>query len=402
MKHRILIVSQYFWPENFKINDIAYALKVKGHHVEIITGKPNYPSGNIFNGYTFWNKNVEYWNGIKIHRTFLVTRGKGGGIRLFLNYISFALFGSIRILFIKNKFDKIIVFQPSPITVGIPSIIAKFKFKAPIYFWVQDLWPASISAAGGVKNKFILKFFNWITIIIYKNCNKILIQSKAFFPYLINQNVDPNKIIYYPNTTESFYNYLDPDINLLETMPKGFKIMFAGNIGEAQSFNTILTAAKILKIEGIHVNWLILGQGRLKKYVEEKIIEFDLIENFKLLGNLPNELMPNYFSCTDVLLVSLKDDPIFSLTIPSKIQSYLASGKPIITSLNGEGSRIIEEANAGFTSKAEDSIELVKVIKKTLTLSHSELLQLGKNARLYYEKEFEREKLINKLELIIF
>jgi glycosyltransferase involved in cell wall biosynthesis len=398
---KILIVSQYFWPENFKINDIALGLKDKGYEVAIITGKPNYPSGKFLNGYSFFNRTVDSWNGIKIYRSALIPRGKGKGLNLFINYFSFVFFGSLRILFIKDSFDKILVFEPSPITVGIPAIIAKIKFKAPIYFWVQDLWPASISAASGIKNKFILNIFNLLTKFIYNHSHKILVQSKAFIPYICKQGINNDKIIYYPNTTEVYYQFKFPVSYLLDTMPKGFKVMFAGNIGEAQSFDTLLKAAKSLKDEGLSVNWLILGDGRLKSYVQEKIFEYNLQENFILMGAFPSEKMPDYFSCADMLLVSLKDNPIFSMTIPSKIQSYLACGKPIIASLNGEGSRIIEEAQAGFTSKAEDSIDLKIAIKKAIGLSHDELLQLGKNARNYFEKEFERTKLINKLELIL-
>lgn len=398
---RILIVTQYFWPENFKINDIAIGLVEKGHRVEILTCKPNYPSGKFINGYTFFNKRVDFWNNIKIHRTPVIPRGKGKGLILFLNYISFSFFGSVRVIFLKRKFDKIIVFEPSPITVGIPAIIAKYKFKAPIYFWVQDLWPASLSAGGGIKNKFIIKGFDLLTRQIYKNSDKILVQSKAFIPYIINQKVDINKLIYYPNTTEKLYRYQSPNTELLSSLPNGFKIMFAGNIGEAQSFDTILTAAKILKTEKKEVYWLILGEGRMKDYVNEKIIEFGLENNFLLLGTYPSDKMPEYFSCADVLLVSLKKDLIFSLTIPSKIQSYMACRKAIIASLDGEGSRIIDEANAGFTSKAEDYHGLVESVKKALLLSNDELFQLGKNARIYFEKEFERDNLIDKLELII-
>ena len=398
---KILIVTQYFWPENFKINDIAHGLKECGHDVIIITGKPNYPSGKFLNGYTFWNKREEFWNGIKIYRSFLIPRGKGRGLQLFCNYISFAIFGSFRILLIRNTFDKIIVFQPSPITVGIPALIAKYKFKAPIYFWVQDLWPASLSAAGGITNKYILNFFNNLTKFIYRYSTKILVQSKAFIPYIVKQNINLEKLVYFPNTTENFYQCKITNFKLLSTMPKGFKIMFAGNIGESQSFDTLLTTAKMLNDESIQINWLILGDGRLKKYVEAKVIEYGLENNFHLLGSYPSDLMPDYFSCADVLLVSLKQDPIFSLTIPSKIQSYLACGKPIIASLNGEGARIIKEAQAGFTTKAEDPIDLKLAIKKAFLLSEPELLQLGKNARTYFEAEFERGQLIKKLELIL-
>lgn len=398
---KILIVTQYFWPENFKINDIALGLKEKGHEVKVITGKPNYPSGKFNIGYTFWNKRVEVWNDIEIYRSSLIARGKGSGIQLFLNYISFAFLASVRILYIRNKFDKIIVFEPSPITVGIPAIVAKYKFKAPLYFWVQDLWPASISAAGGITNKYIIKSFDWLTKYIYQHCTKILVQSKAFIPYILDQKVNPNKLVYFPNTTESFYKFKNPDSELLSKMPNGFKIMFAGNIGEAQSFDTLLATAKMLKKENILVYWLILGEGRYLSYVKAKIVELDLEENFMLLGAHPTDKMPDYFSCANVMLVSLKKDPIFSLTIPSKIQSYLACGKPIIASLDGEGSRIIEEAEAGFTSKAEDPNDLKTAIKKALQLSEKELLQLGKNARRYFENEFERRQLINKLELIL-
>jgi glycosyltransferase involved in cell wall biosynthesis len=398
---KILIVTQYFWPENFKINDIALGLKDNGHEVEILTCKPNYPSGKFTLGYTFFNRRVEYWNNIKIHRSGVIPRGNGNGVHLFLNYISFAFLGSIRALFIRSEFDKIIVFQPSPVTVGIPAILAKYIFKAPIYFWVQDLWPASINAGGGVKNKFIIKIFDWITRIIYSYSTKILVQSKAFIPYILNQNIDIKKLEYYPNTTEIFYQFKYPNSKLVSSLPNGFKIIFAGNIGEAQSFDTLLSTAKMLKEENKLVYWLILGDGRMKNYVKNKITELGLEDNFLLLGAYPTDIMPEYFSCADLLLVSLKKNPIFSLTIPSKLQSYLACGKPIIASLDGEGSRIIEEAKAGFTSKAEDAVALKNSINKALTLSPDELFQLGINARNYFKKEFERSQLIEKLELIL-
>jgi glycosyltransferase involved in cell wall biosynthesis len=398
---KILIITQYFWPENFKINDIALGLNENGHKVEILTCKPNYPSGKFNQGYTFFNKRVEFWNNIKIHRSGVIPRGKGKGLQLFSNYISFAILCSIRALFIRGKFDKIIVFEPSPITVGIPAIFAKYIFKAPIYFWVQDLWPASINAGGGINNKVIIKIFDWITRIIYNHSTKILVQSKAFIPYILNQNIDLKKIEYYPNTTENFYQYKQPNPKLLSSLPNGFKIIFAGNIGESQSFDTLLFTAKILKQENKLVYWLILGDGRMKDYVKTKITEFGLEDNFLLLGNYPSDKMPDYFSCADVLIVSLKKDPIFSLTIPSKVQSYMACGKPIIASLDGEGARIIEEAKAGFISEAEDAFALKDSISKAMALSPSELLQLGINARNYFENEFERSQLIDRLELIL-
>jgi glycosyltransferase involved in cell wall biosynthesis len=398
---RILIVTQYFWPENFKINDIALALKERGHEVLILTGKPNYPNGKFSKGYTFFNNRIEFWNGIKIYRSPIIPRGKGKGIQLFVNYISFSIFASMKLLFIKNKFDKIFVFEPSPITVGIPGIVAKYKFRAPLYFWVQDLWPESISAAGGINNKSVIAVLDWLTRFIYKHSKKVLVQSKAFIPYILNQNPEKDKLVYYPNSTENYYEELSTDQELLKTLPKGIKLMFAGNIGEAQSFDTLLKAASILKKELIDVKWIILGDGRMKGYVNQKIKELNLEDNFFLLGAFPSTEMPKYFSCADALIVSLKKDPIFALTIPSKIQSYLACGKPIITSLDGEGSKIIEEANAGFTSPSEDCEGLVANIKKFLTLSNEEQKTLGQNGRAYFNIEFEREILVDRLEKIL-
>jgi glycosyltransferase involved in cell wall biosynthesis len=398
---RILILTQYFWPENFRINDLAIALKERGHDVTVFTGKPNYPKGVFYEGYTFFNKRVEFWNGIKVYRAPIFPRGKGKGFQLFVNYISFAIFASLKLLFIRDKFDKIFVYEPSPITIGIPGILAKYKFKAPMYFWVQDLWPESISAAGGIKNKSVLTVLNWLTRLIYKHSKKILVQSKAFIPYILNQNIEKTKLVYYPNSTENYFEKLSADQELLKTLPTGIKLMFAGNIGEAQSFDTLLKASLILKRELIDVKWLILGDGRMKEYVNQKIKEFDLVNNFYLLGSFPSTEMPKYFSCADALIVSLKKDPIFALTIPSKIQSYLACGKPIITSLDGEGSKIIEEANAGFTTPSEDYKGLVANIKKLIALSKEEQKILGQNGRDYFNSEFEREILVDKLEEIL-
>jgi glycosyltransferase involved in cell wall biosynthesis len=398
---RILIVTQYFWPESFRINDLSLALKERGHEITVLTGKPNYPKGTFSDGYGFFSKRTELWNGIKIYRSPLIPRGKGKGIQLFVNYFSFAFFASIRMLFINQTFDRIFVYEPSPITVGLPGIVAKFKSKAPMYFWVQDLWPESVSAAGGINNKFVLSFLNWLTKLIYKNSEKVLVQSKAFIPYILNQDIKLTKLIYYPNSTESYYKVTEPTLEKLNKLPKGKILMFAGNIGESQSFDTLLNAAVLLKEYLKDVHWVILGEGRMRDYVQSKIIELNLENTFHLLGAFPSEDMPNFFTCADALIVSLKKGTIFSHTIPSKIQSYLACGKPILTSLDGEGSRVVEEANAGFISPSEDPIAFANIIKKFFDLTIDEQTVLGYNARKYFEIEFERELLVDKLEEIL-
>ena len=268
----ILIVSQYFWPENFKINDVAKGLVAKGYNVSVLTGLPNYPKGKIFEGYSFLKNKKENYDGVTIYRSLVIPRGNGSGTRLFLNYFSLALLASVRLLFIKSKFDKILVYEASPVTIGIPAIIAKYRFKAPIFFWVQDLWPESITAAGGIKNKYVINLVDKLTRFIYWHSKKILVQSRAFIPYILKQKVSSNKIIYLPNSTEKFYVKVNPNGKYKKIMPKdGPTLMFAGNIGEAQGFGTIIKSAKYLNDSEVKVNWVILGDGRQRESLEEKI-----------------------------------------------------------------------------------------------------------------------------------
>ena len=394
---RILVISQYFYPENFRINDLCLGLKEKGHDITVVTGKPNYPKGNFFSSYSFFNKPVEKYKGIKVYRSPIIPRGNASGLKLFLNYISFVFFGTVKLFFVKEKFDKIFVYAPSPITVGYIGIIASFLFRAKPFLWVHDLWPESVKDAGGINNKIVLSLVNLMTKSIYYFYDNILVQSPSFKDYLLNQGVKDSKIIFYPYYAESFYNIVEKDSKINTQYGEGLNIVFAGNIGVAQSFDTIIEAVKILTTKLKNFKIIIIGDGRDKKRVLEKISEYSLDDYFKFLGSFPPEDMPAFFASADALLVSLKDTKIFSMTIPGKLQSYLACGKPIIASLNGIGSKIIKESNSGFTSNAEDPLSLANSIINFNKLNSSKRKVLGNNARDYYEKEFERSRLLTRL-----
>lgn len=399
---RILIITQYFWPENFKINSLLLELKNNGHDITVLTGLPNYPTGKILAGYSFWKNNNETWNGIKIFRSKLIPRFSGNGVFLFFNYISFAFFASIKLLFsIKEKPDLIFVYEPSPITVGIPAIVAKNKFKnIPIFFWVQDLWPDSLKDTGAFNNKFILNMVDKLTRYIYKKSDLILVQSEAFTEYIIKQGVSLSKIKYFPNPTEKFYNVTEVKIAYSKLFPIGFNLIFAGNIGEAQSFGTLIEAAYKLKQLKYPIFWNIFGDGRAREQFSRRVLELNLEENFIFKGTFKSEEMPSLFAYADALVVSLKKSKIFSLTIPAKVQSYLACGKPIIGSIDGEGAKIIKQAQAGLVSASEDVDNLVANIIQLYNLSEIERTTLGLNGRAYFEKEFSMEILIDKLENI--
>ena len=396
---KLLLISQYFYPENFKINDLIFSLKDRGHEITVLTGKPNYSKTNFFDGYGWKSDDFETINDIPVYRANLFSRRKGGAIRLFLNYISFAILALIKVRKIKGSFDAIFVYQTSPVTVGIPAIFAKKLFKTPIYFWVQDLWPESLTAAGGIKNKLVLGFFNSLTKWIYNQSKKVLIQSDGFREYILNQGIPNDKIIFYPNPTEDFYKPLKEGKEYQELFQKElFNIVFAGKIGEAQSFITIIEA--INNIKELPVKVIVLGDGRYKETALSLMKERGLESHFNFLGSFPPTEMPKFFSHADALLVSLKKEKIFSLTIPAKIQSYLACGKPIIASIDGEGAKIVNDAKCGVTSPAEDSLKLSEGIKELAALDKSKRSEIGNNGRAYYKKEFDRNNLLEKLESI--
>ena len=393
----ILIVSQYFYPEEFKVNDIAFEMKKRGHSVTVLTGKPNYPKGFFFEGYSFFGRSKELINGVKIIRCPIVSRGNGNGFRLLLNYLSFVIFGSIYAIFrVKGKFDVVFVHEVSPITVAIPAIILKKKFKCPMHLWVLDLWPESVTVAGGVNNRTVLKCLDRLVAYIYKQSDKILISSRGF-ENSIRKYVDQTKdIIYFPNWAEEVFS--SPKKTQIEVpiFPEGFNVLFAGNIGESQNIKVIVEAAKLT--QGM-VNWLFVGDGRKRKELELAKLSYAL-ENLYVFGRYPLGSMPDFFKKADAMLITLKDVELFNLIVPAKMQAYLASGKAILGAIGKEASEMITEANVGFSGGPNDHVELAANAIK-LSNSDVDISLLEANARAYYEKYFERTMLMNKIENIL-
>ena len=397
---KILIISQYFYPENLRINDLAFSLKKRGHQIEVLTGKPNYPKGDYFQGYTWKGPNKETLEGVKVHRANLILRKKGGGFRLFLNYSSFVFFAFIKIFQLKGDFDKIFIYAPSPITVGILGVAAAKRFKCKSYLWVHDLWPESVRIAGGISNGLVLGIINQMTKIIYRFSDIILVQSPEFKNYIKNQNVKDQKIIYYPYYAEDFYKVVDKDGRYSKSFPKGFNLLFAGNIGIAQSFDTIVSAFE--KLKKYDINLVVLGDGRDKSRIQNLILQKGISNKFHFLGSKPPEEMPYYFACADALLITLKKADIFSYTIPGKLQSYLACGKPIIGALDGIGKKIILESKSGLCTDAENDIELSRLFLDISKLSKDKLDNFSKNAITYFKKNFAKDKLLLDLEKIFY
>ncbi len=395
---RILIVSQYFWPENFRINDLALGMRQRGHQVTVLTGTPNYPSGHFYTGYGLFKKTTEMWQGVRVFRSPLISRGKGGGGRLALNYFSFAILASIWGAFrLGRNFDVILVHEPSPITVGIPAIVMKKITGAPILFWVLDLWPESVAAAGSIKQAWVFKALASLTKWIYSHCSYVLVQSQGFIGHTKGMGVPEERIRYFPSWAEALYRPIRAELGAVPDLPSGTRIMFAGNIGVSQDFATILDAAELLK-ERLEIHWVIIGDGRMLPWVRNEVARRGLEQTVHLLGRHPVEKMPAFFAQADALLVSLKREPIFSSTIPGKIQSYLACARPIIAMLDGEGARIVSDAGAGLTCPAEDAQALADAVLIISRKNKDELVAMGNNGRKYYETHFDREVLFPQLE----
>lgn len=396
---KILIVTQYFYPENFKSNDLAFELQKRGHNITVLTGIPNYPAGKIFEGYGFFKNRKQIVNGVKVIRSLLLPRGNGGGVRLFLNYYSFAFFASVKALFLRDRFDAVIVHEPSPITQFYPALLLHKLKKIPVYFWVMDLWPESLEIAGGVKNKLVLNYFRKLVIKFYSNSKKILITSKGFRESILEKGNFADKIEYFPNWAEDAIAEGKMDFEIPK-LYDGFRVMFAGNVGEAQDMETILKAAEILKHYD-EIKFIIVGDGRKLPFVEEFIAKNGLEKNIQCVGRFPVEAMATFFAQADVMLVSLKDDAIFNLTVPAKVQAYMSASKPILAMLNGEGAEIVEDANCGFSVPAGNAEKLAENIIGFSQISPEKLSEMGNNSRKYFDRYFRLSSCIDHLERIL-
>lgn len=392
---RVLLVTQYFHPENFKSNDVAFEMARRGHDVTVLTGLPNYPGGKIFDGYGLFRRRVGTVNGVKVLRTLVIPRGKGGGVRLALNYLSWAFIASIWAFFMAlfRKYDAVIVHETSPITQGFPALVVKAIQRIPMYFWVLDLWPESLQAAGNVNNRYVLGFFSKIAALMYRNSSKILMSSKGFRESILDKGDFEDKLVYFPNWAEDVFSTVEA--KPLPELPDGFKVMFAGNIGEAQDFENVMNAALLLK--GTGVRMVIVGDGRKKQWVDRFVEENMLQDVVYMMGRYPLEYMPSFFDKADVLFLSLKDEYIFSLTTPAKLQAYMASGKPVMAMINGEARKLIEEAGCGLSCPSGDHAAFAECIMNLKNMTPSERNLMGDNGLQYFDRYFNKDKCIDAL-----
>ena len=397
---RLLVFTQYFHPENFRINELVRDLAAAGHKLTVVTGKPNYPDGKVFPGYRALGVQRDRHEGAEVVRLPLVPRGRRSGFRLALNYLSFVFSGYLLapLVLRGRRFDAIFVYAPSPLLQALPAILLAWLKRAPLIVWVQDIWPESLSATGYVKNSILLRIVEIVVRYIYRHSDSILIQSEGFRAPIARLLPDPVRIRYYPNSAEAIFGTADETDGsgeLPATIRRKFSIVFAGNIGSAQAVATIVDAAALLAGQP-EIHFFLVGSGSETEWVESEVQRRKL-QNVTLTGRLPVADMPAIFSAASALLVSLRDEAIFAYTIPGKIQSYLAVGRPVIASLNGEGARVIEEAGAGIACPAEEAQALADAVIHLFAMPAEQRTQLGDNGRRYFLAHFEQGKLVDEL-----
>lgn len=402
---KLLVWTQYFWPENFLINKLVTELNEQGVEVTVITGKPNYPDGDIFSGYKASGVQYERYCGVDVVRLPLVPRGKNSARKLLLNYLSFIFSGyffapwALR----GEKFDAVFVYAPSPLLQALPAIFVSWLKHAPLIVWVQDTWPEALQATGFIKNSWLLKFVELLVRYIYRFSDSILIQSKAFQNSVQALVKDKKKVRFFPNFSEDLIEKLslgkqgpeNSEPAIVKAIQSCFSIVFAGNIGSAQSCETIVQAAELLS-DYPDIVFYLVGSGSRSDSIRQDIQARGL-SNVVMTGRLPPEDIPAIYSAAEILLVTLKDNPALYATIPSKMQSYMSAAKPILASLNGEAARLVVAADAGFSCPAEAYEDLAATVLQLYELSSDERAQLGKNARHYYEQHFHLTEKLDEL-----
>ncbi|MBI5068817.1 MAG: glycosyltransferase family 4 protein [Deltaproteobacteria bacterium] len=398
---RLLVVSQYFWPENFRVNELVSELVARGHEVTVLTGVPNYPEGKVFEDYRRDPESFSSYSGAEVLRVPLRPRGQGK-LQLVRNYWSFVFWGTLLGPWkLRGKpFDAIIFFEISPITSVLPALLLRRLKQAPLLLWVLDLWPETLAAVGIVRSPTILRLIGRLVSFIYRRCDLILAQSRGFVPNIERWSGDSSRIRYFPQWAEAIF---DRDLADVECAPEvapyrdTFNVMFAGNIGEAQDFPAILDAAECLR-EHNDIRWLVVGDGRAAQWVRAQIEARALQKRVVMLGRYPLERMPAIFRGANALLVSLRPDPIFAMTIPGKVQSYLAAGLPLLGMVDGEGAGVIQESGAGLVCGAGDGFGLARRVRQLADATAEERAAMGQRGKQYARREFDRATLVGRLE----
>lgn len=399
-KKHILVISQYFYPETFRINDICKEWIKRGYKVTVVTGIPNYPQGEFYEGYDYNHNRTETWEGIDIIRLAIKPR-KTGIINMSRNYISFIRSGFEWVHKTNIRADEVFIYEVSPMTQALVGVWYAQKYKVRCNLYVTDLWPENVEIVLDFHNKLFLGLIGAMVDYIYKHCDYIFTSSRSFIKKIEERGVNGKKIIFWPHYAEEFYSKVERG-KLLEIPDDGnINLCFAGNIGTAQGLDVLIGAAELLKKDGIFVRFNIIGNGRYEEEFRKHIKNFNVVDYFNFIERQPAEKIPEYFAWCDAALITLAKSEVYAMTIPAKTQSCLACGMAVIVSADGEVQEVIKKANCGFVSNSGDVSGLTANIRKFIQLSIEERSRLSENAIRFYKENFDKKMLMDKMEVYI-
>ena len=392
----ILVMSQYFYPENFRVNDFCTELVRRGHSVTVLTGYPQYPKGKIYDGYGFSEPYEKNWNGVKVERVKMKPRGRTP-FGLLNNCYTYVAEANKWVKKCNTRYDIVYVFEVSPVTVGLPAVTYKKKFGTPVAFNVQDLWPENVESVLGIHFKPLIKTIDYIVDKIYTNSDYILCSSNGFVENIKARGIDADKIYFWPQfcNAPKFDEMSKPK----EYSDEFFNVVFSGNLGYAQGLDLLIDTATRLKNEKIR--WYLVGDGRAREHLEERVAENGLEKNVIFVGKVTEDKSNEYVRFADCAYLSFKDDKLFDMTIPAKLQSYLACGTPIIAAASGESAGIIESARCG-TAVERNPEKVSAAVKAMADASEAEHADMRANAQRYFDENFAKEKVVDKFEEIAF
>lgn len=395
-KH-ILVISQYFYPEQFRVNDICREWAKRGYKVTVVTGIPNYPQGEFYEGYDYKNKRTETWEGIEIIRLPIKPRKKGS-VNLALNYMSFVEKGFKWVHTTKLRADEVFIYEVSPMTQALVGVWYAKKYKLKCNIYVTDLWPENVEIVLDIHNKLFLGSIGMMVDYIYKNCDYIFTSSKSFINKIARRNISTEKLIFWPQYAEEFYQKKEKEDPLEIPNDGVVNFAFAGNLGTAQGLDVLVEAAKLLKNKSLTVRFNMIGNGRYEDELKQHIHDAEVDSYFNFIPRKPAEDIPSYFAWSDAALITLAKSEVYSMTIPAKTQSCLACGMPILVSADGEVQDVIREANCGFANDSGDAKGLADNIERFSALTMEEKKILSDNAVNYYKANFDKKLLMDKME----
>lgn len=398
---RILVVSQHYWPENFRVTDLCEGLVAQGVQVDVLCGLPNYPMGNLFEGYSYFSPRKQVHNGVQIFRSGEIPRKGNTSIMIFLNYVSWPLFSLFHLPRLwKKQYDAILCYNTSPVLMSFPAIVYSKLKKVPLTNYVLDIWPENLYSVLPIQNKFLRSVAQTVSNWHYQQADKLIAMSDSLKERLLQiSKKSSEQVAVIPQYCEDFYAQPASSEHLVAELGNRFYLVFTGNFSPAQSLNTVIEAVCLAKKQGLsNLHLLLVGDGMSRNSLEELVQQNNATDFITFYGSVPAQRIPEFCHLADVLVCPLADSPDLGMTIPAKLASYMASGTPILASITGEGAKAVEQANCGIATPAGDATALAQAIQTLYHSSEQTLQQMGQNAFQWYTTHYRRDSLLQQIQ----